>query len=130
MKKIFKSALLLACGAFVFAACSDDNDSNPTVKVPASIELFTPALAETDIDLANSSGINLVCTYPDYGFPVLKTYSVEVSTDQDMSNAKTLSQTFGEPKMTIDAAELASILTTMEVEQGKLEADFPMVIPV
>ena len=130
MKKIFKSVLLLACGALVFAACSDDNDSNPTVQVPASIELFTPALAETNIDLANSTGIDLVCTYPDYGFPVLKTYSVEVSLNQDMSNSQALSQTYGEPKMTIDAAELASMLTTMEVEKGKLEEDFPMDIPV
>ena len=28
MKKIFKSVLLLACGAFVFAACSDDDSGN------------------------------------------------------------------------------------------------------
>lgn len=113
------------------AACSDDNDSNPVAHKPASIELFTPAIAENTIDLANSTGIELTCTYPDYGFPVLKIYAVEVSLNSDMSNAVKMNQTFNEPKFSIDAAELASTLTNMEVEQkGKLEEDFPMNIPV
>ena len=131
MKNIFKSILLLACGTFVMASCSDDNDSNPTVVKPDKIELFTPALANAEIDLANSTGIDLVCTYPDYGFPVLKTYAVEVSLNEDMSDSLEMSQTFSDSRFTIDAGELASTLTTMQVEQkGKLENDFPMNIKV
>ena len=31
MKNIFKSSLLLLCSVCLFAACADDNDSNPTL---------------------------------------------------------------------------------------------------
>lgn len=131
MKNLLKSIIVLACGAFVFASCSDDNDSNPTVVVPASIQLFTPSVASNTIDLQYSSGIDLVCTYPDYGFPVLKLYSVQVSLNEDMSDYVTLTQTYSDSKFSIDAAELASILTNIMVEgNGKTEADFPMNIPV
>ena len=39
MKKYFKSALLLLCSVCLFAACADDNDSNPTLKIPETFVL-------------------------------------------------------------------------------------------
>ena len=71
MKNIFKSSLLLLCGAYLFASCADDNDSNPTLTVPATFSLNTPAYSAFNVDLKTSSGLNFTWSQPDYGgFPV------------------------------------------------------------
>ena len=36
MKNIFKSSLLLLSSICLFAACADDNDSNPTLVMPTT----------------------------------------------------------------------------------------------
>ena len=37
MKNIFKSSLLLLSSICLFAACADDNDSNPTLVMAVSL---------------------------------------------------------------------------------------------
>ena len=130
MKKILKSTLLLMMGMGLFAACSTDNDSNPTVQTPTQLKLNTPAFANTLVDLKNSTSIDLTWSQPDYGFPLVATYEVEVALSQDMANAKTVETVTGNPKAPIHAGDLATTLTTMLLDQGKTEADFPMEIPV
>lgn len=132
MKKILKSTLLFACGVCLFSACSDDNDSNPTLQTPTRFVLNTPALAANGVyDLANSTTVELTCSQPDYGFPATTQYTVQVATKQDMSDAADLGTTFTTAKMAVPADELASTLTDLEVQQGKEETkDFPMDIPV
>ena len=44
MKNIIKSALLVVMSLFLMTACSDDNDSNPTIQSPTEFKLNTPAL--------------------------------------------------------------------------------------
>lgn len=131
MTKIFKSTLLLLSAVFLFASCSDDNDSNPILRSPKTFVLNTPALAENGVyDLANSSTIELTCTQPDYGFPAVTRYTVQVGTEEKMSDAQDMSTTFTSAKMDVDAAELAAQLTSTFLAKGKTETDFPMDIPV
>jgi len=130
MKNIFKSALLLLCSVCLFTACEDDNDSNPVLKSPTQFVLNTPALANSLLDLENSSSIELTCSQPDYGFPAYTAYKVQVATSSDMADATELSTTYNTAKMDVDAAELASTLTTLFLNKGKTEADFPMTVPV
>lgn len=131
MKNIFKSSLLLVLGLGLFVSCEDDNSNNPTLQTPTTFVLNTPAAANQPIDLANSSTIDLTCSQPDYGFTASTQYKVMVSLNSDMSNAQELSESYTKAKIELDAATLASTLTTMEVEQyGRSEADFPMDIPV
>lgn len=130
MKKILKSALLLVMGLGLFTACSDDNDSNPVVKEPTTFVLNTPVMTNALVDLANSEVVQLTCSQPDYGFPVRTSYKVEVALSEDMANAVPFGETFYNAKINLDAATLASMLTTMELDKGKGEADFPMQIPV
>lgn len=126
MKNIIKSALLVVMSLALMTACSDDNDSNPTLTSATEFKLNTPALENTPIDLANSSKIILTCSQPNYGFPASTQYTVQVATKQDMSDAVELDETSTSAKVEIDAANLASTLTNIYVEKGKTEADFPM----
>lgn len=126
MKNIIKSALLVFMSLTLMTACSDDNDSNPTIQSPTEFKLNTPALENTPIDLANSSKIMLTCSQPNYGYTASIQYTVQVATKEDMSDAVELSETSTSAKVAINAASLASALTNIYVEKGKTEADFPM----
>lgn len=130
MKKILKSTLLLMMGMGLFVACETDNDSNPTVQTPTQFTVNTPVFANTLVDLANSSNIDLTWSQPNYGFPLVAKYDVEVSTSQDMANAQVVQTASGDPKASVDAALLASTLTNMLLESGHTEDEFPMEIPV
>lgn len=107
-------------------ACSDDNDSNPTIQSPTEFKLNTPALENTPIDLANSSKIILTCSQPNYGYTASVQYTVQVATTPDMSDAQEISETSSSAKVEVNASLLASTLTNIFVEKGKTEADFPM----
>ena len=126
MKNIIKSALLVFMSLTLMTACSDDNDSNPTIQSPTEFKLNTPALENTPIDLANSSKIMLTCSQPNYGYTASVQYTVQVATDENMTDAVELSETSTSAKVAINAASLASALTNIYVEKGKTEADFPM----
>lgn len=130
MKHIIKSALLLVMSLSLFAACDDDNDSNPTIQTPTEFRLNTPAMANVPIDLANTENLVLTCSQPNYGFPASTQYTVQVSLNSDMSDAVELDEKPTTAKINVDAATLASTLTDMEVAKGKEEKDFPMDIPV
>lgn len=126
MKNIIKSALLVVMSLTLMTACSDDNDSNPSIQTPTEFKLNTPALVNTPIDLANSSKIMLTCSQPNYGYTASVQYTVQVATDEKMTDAVELSETSNSAKVEIDANLLASTLTNIYVEKGKTEADFPM----
>lgn len=126
MKNIIKSALLVVMSLTLMTACSDDNDSNPSIQTPTEFKLNTPALVNTPIDLANSSKIMLTCSQPNYGYTASVQYTVQVATDENMTDAVELSETSSSAKVEIDAASLASTLTNIYVQKGKTEADFPM----
>ena len=126
MKNIIKSALLVVMSLTLMTACSDDNDSNPSIQTPTEFKLNTPALENTPIDLANSSKIILTCSQPNYGYTASVQYTVQVATDENMTDAVELSETSSSAKVAIDAASLASTLTNIYVQKGKTEADFPM----
>mgnify|MGYP000956087254 FL=1 len=131
MTKILKSALLLICAVCFFTACSDDNDENPVVKSPTTFYLNTPALAANGIyDLTHSKSIELTCSQPDYGYPAVTRYTVEVATSADMSDARALSGSYTTAKIEVDAAELASTLTELYLAKGMSEHQFPLTAPV
>lgn len=88
MKNIFKSILLLLCSVCLFAACADDNDSNPTLTIPATFQLNTPAFATATTVLANSTELPFTWSQPDYGgFPVAAQYQMEFSISQSFTTS-------------------------------------------
>ena len=112
----------------LFTSCSDDNDSNPQLQGPYEVTLYAPQMAQYDIDLAQSTHLDLVCTYPNYGFPVTMNYSVEIATDEGMSDAIEV-ESFNTPRMSVSTKAMAIALTNLMLAKGKTEADFPMEIP-
>ena len=79
MKDILKSTLLLMCGMGLFAACADDNDSNPTIQQPTTFVLNEPGYASQLIALEFSDGISFTWSQPDYGFPAEVSYDIQAS---------------------------------------------------
>jgi hypothetical protein len=75
--------MLLLTGAFAFASCADDNDSNPTIAQPDQFVLNTPANANGNLDLENSTSVTLTWSQPtpytNFNAPVVPTYTVQLS---------------------------------------------------
>ena len=124
MKNIFKSSLLLLSSICLFAACADDNDSNPTLVMPTTFQLNTPAYAPESVDLLTTSGLAFTWSQPNYGgFPVAAQYQMQFSLNNsfttsvaealaDESGATVadyvaLDQIYNSCKGTVDAAQLA-----------------------
>lgn len=83
MKNIFKSSLLLLSSICLLAACADDNDSNPTLTMPTTFQLNTPAFSQAVTDLSASSALPFTWSQPDYGgFPVAAQYQMQFSFNQ------------------------------------------------
>lgn len=127
MKKIIKSAMLLLCSAVMFTACSDDNDANPTIQIPESFVLNTPAYANTAVDLGTTTAIDFTWNQPNYGFPASVDYQLQVSKDGNFTvdlatvaegeeataNFATLSDGYPEPKGTMRVSQLSPAINSM-----------------
>ena len=82
MKKIFSYAMVLLGGTLAFTACSDDNESNPTLVQPQEFSLFQPAIGNGTVVLEKTEAVTLNWTIPvftDFGAPVVPTYVVQMS---------------------------------------------------
>lgn len=73
--------MLLMLSVGLFAACADDNDSNPVLGSPSTFNLNTPSYAAIPVDLATSTELPFTWSQPDYGFPVAADYQLEASID-------------------------------------------------
>ena len=82
MKNKYIIGALLVGIISLFASCSDDNDSNPTLIQPKEFVLNTPAYANATIDLEHSTELGLTWSQPKYtadNAPINATYEVQVS---------------------------------------------------
>lgn len=82
MKNKYMMGALLFGIISLFASCSDDNDSNPTLIQPTEFTLNTPEYANSTIDLKHSTGLGLTWSQPKYtadNAPINATYEVQVS---------------------------------------------------
>lgn len=79
--KLLLGALIIG-SVSIFTACSDDNDSNPTLIQPTEFTLNTPAYVNEEVDLATSESLHLTWSQPKYtaeNAPINATYEVQVS---------------------------------------------------
>lgn len=82
MKNKYMMGALLFGIISLFASCSDDNDSNPTLIQPTEFTLNTPEYINSTIDLEKSTGLELTWSQPKYtadNAPINATYEVQVS---------------------------------------------------
>ena len=82
MKNKYIIGALLIGIISLFASCSDDNDSNPTLIQPTEFTLNTPEYINSTVDLEKSTGLELTWSQPKYtadNAPINATYEVQVS---------------------------------------------------
>lgn len=129
MKNIIKSLLVPAVTLMalpLMVSCDTDTDSNPTLQEPTSFVLNTPAYAtEGNVyDLANCETVNLTTSQPDYGFPLVTDYQVQVSIDQAFTEVtgaeipegveyRTLADSYQQANMNVDATQLNNAIVEM-----------------
>ena len=83
--KIFHSLTMFMAGcglAATLTACSDDNDSNPSLIQPTGFTLNMPAYVNETVDLESTSELQLSWSQPQYtadNAPLLVTYEIQVS---------------------------------------------------
>ena len=80
--KSLMAGCLLCCGMAALTACSDDNDSNPTLIQPSGFTLNTPAYVNETVDLESTSELKLSWSQPQYtsdNAPLPITYEIQVS---------------------------------------------------
>lgn len=133
MKNIANILLLSVLALPLFTACETDGDSNPVLNEPSSFTLNVPANAANNIyDLANSKTVELTCSQPDYGFPVITTYTIQVSlegefkdkTEESEANYVSLETTSPFTKIAMDAVELNAAILNFWNEKHEGQ-DFP-----
>ncbi len=82
MKNKYMMGALLLGIISLFASCSYDNDSNPTLIQPTEFTLNTPEYINSTVDLEKSTGLELTWSQPKYtadNAPINATYEVQVS---------------------------------------------------
>lgn len=81
------SALLLLSGLCFLSACSEDRDSNPVIQQPDTFVLNEPSYHNLLVDLAKSSALRFTCQQPDYGYPAVVNYQLQVSLTGDFTTS-------------------------------------------
>lgn len=105
-KKLLIGAMLIGT-ASLFTACSDDNDSNPTLIQPKEFTLNTPAYINEVVDLANTESMHLTWSQPKYtedNAPINVTYEIQVSTSNSFTVSTAEAEADEEQALTADYA--------------------------
>lgn len=91
-----------------FTSCKED--TQPRLERPTEFVLNTPPMAENTYVLSAENGIDFTCSQPDYGMGVTPTYSVEVATKADKSDAVELPESYANASFTVTGEALAMAL--------------------
>jgi len=84
--KYFNIGVLMALVATLFTACDSDRDDNPVVgpnNAPTEFVLNKPAMSEQYIQLSKDNTVLLTWSQPNYAFPVVTSYQVQVGVVKD-----------------------------------------------
>jgi len=127
MKNIFKSSFLLLAALLMVTACSDDNDSNPTLQTPSTFVLnqFTMPNGSAQLDLGESTYLTFKASQPDFGYTTYTQYQLYTGLKADMSDEVAVGSPFTTPTMELSAPLIAQALTQIYYDNGETEETFP-----
>lgn len=91
-----------------FTSCKED--TQPRLERPTEFVLNTPALADNTYVLSADNGVELSVSQADYGMGIVPTYTVEVATKADKSDAKALPEAYTSARFTIPGESLSLAL--------------------
>lgn len=116
--KLLLGALFVGT-AGLFTACSDDNDSNPTLIQPTEFVLNAPAYANETVDLEKTEAIQLSWSQPKFtadNAPINATYEIQVSLTNSFTISTTEADADEEGNLTADYAAIDKTSTTCVAE--------------
>lgn len=116
--KLLLGALLIGT-AGLFTACTDDNDSNPTLIQPTEFALNAPAYANETVDLEKTEAIQLSWSQPKFtadNAPINATYEIQVSLTNSFTISTTEADADEEGNLTADYAAIDKTSTTCVAE--------------
>ena len=120
--KYFKSGLLFAAFAMLFAACDSDRDDNPTLgpnHTASSFVVNTSAVADQYIQLTKDNTVNLTWSQPDYCLNTVVNYKVQVGLN---GTWETLESSYTSCNVNISGEEIAKALC--KIDGFKTEDDY------
>lgn len=88
-----------------FTSCKED--TQPRLERPTEFVLNTPALADNTYVLSATDGVELSVSQADYGMGIVPTYTVEVATKEDKSDAKVLPEAYTSARFTVPGESLS-----------------------
>lgn len=91
-----------------FTSCKED--TQPRLERPTEFVLNTPALADNTYVLSADNGVELSVSQADYGMGIVPTYTVEVATKEDKSDAKALEEKYTSARFTVPGESLSLAL--------------------
>ena len=100
---------MLLGGIFVMAACSDDRDDNPTIKVPTEFKMETPAFVSSQVNLNNAAQFSFAWEKPDFGYFAKVNYTLEVSNTGKFTASPADEAADLSGKVVADYAEISTI---------------------
>lgn len=143
MKSIYRIMMLpLLALPLLFASCETDDDSNPKLDLSHLSEGFVlnmPAYAENNTyDVANSEGIWLSCSQPNYGgnVPYVVNYFVQLSLDPTFAegnadaNFKELATSYTKAKMQVSGSVFNTAVVDLYQQANPDEAEVPATLAV
>ena len=107
-------------------SCEDFREIVTLNDHPSTFVLNTPALANNNYDLDNSSVVVLTCSQPDFGFTAPVLYTTQVSLENDFETEgkyETFSIASTTARIELPADEFAAYVTSLS---GKDESAFPI----
>jgi hypothetical protein len=125
MKKILNILAIVLCLSTA-VSCEDFREIVTLNDHPTTFVLNTPAFANNNYDLDNSSVVVLTCSQPDFGFTAPVLYTTQVSLENDFETEgkyKTFSIASTTARIELPADEFAAFVTSLS---GKEESAFPI----
>ena len=120
--KYFKSGLLFAAFAMLFAACDSDRDDNPTLGPNHTANTFVvnqSPLADQYIQLTADNTVNLTWSQPNYGVNTVVNYKIEVGMNGTWEQLET---SFISCEANISGEEIAKAIC--KIDGFKTEDDY------
>lgn len=123
--KLLLGAMLIGFTS-LFTACTDDNDSNPTLIQPKEFVLNTPAYANSIVDLQKSSNFELSWSQPQYtaeNAPINATYEIQISPTNSFTTSTTEAEADESGEKKADYACLNKTFTTCTADPSTEEVN-------
>lgn len=130
MKNNLLLGAMLLSAAGIFTACSDDNDSNPTLIQPTEFALNAPSYINETVDLEKTEALHLTWSQPKFtadNAPINATYEIQVSPSNSFTVSTGEAEADEEGDLVADYAIIDKTSTTCYADLASAELNTALV---